>query len=439
MKANANQYFRIVGKKKISGEIEISGNKNEALPLIAIALLAEDIVTLENVPDIHDIHTMCSILQELGVECAKEQESLSMTIRIDPRQITNQKLPIDLCGKLRGSICLAAPMLVRFKKVLLPFPGGDRIGRRRLDSHILALSALGVSVTLIKEGIELSCTELVGADILLDECSVTATENTVALACFAQGKTVIQNAACEPHVQKLCMMLNAMGANITGIGSNVLYIEGIKNLRGVKFKISPDYLEIGSFISLAALCGGELTIRQVCQKDLRPICNGFHRLGIAVENNDNTILVREPQSLEIQNDFGDVVPRIDSSPWPGFPADMTSVAVVTATQCQGSILIHEKMFESRLFFLDTLIGMGARIILCDPHRAVILGSSCLRGTLLTSPDIRAGMALLIAALCAHGESIIHNIGQIDRGFSKIENRLQKLGADIERVTPNYPQ
>jgi UDP-N-acetylglucosamine 1-carboxyvinyltransferase len=327
---------------------------------------------------------------------------------------------------------LAGPLLARTGEVTLPRPGGDRIGRRRLDTHLQIFSALGATINDTKDGLQIKAKKLRGADILLDEASVTATENGLCAASLAEGVTVIHNAASEPHVQALANLLNAMGAKITGIGTNTLTIEGVKSLKGATHRIGPDYLEAGSFIALAAVTGGSLKVKNAAPQHMRMILQTFSRLGIHTEIKGQDILVAKNQTLEVEKEFGGAVPHIADAPWPGFPADMTSVALVTATQCKGTVLIHEKLFESRLFFVDGLLEMGARIILCDPHRAVILGSDKLRGAKLASPDIRAGMALLIAALCAEGESEIRNITQIDRGFSRIEERLKSLGAQIER-------
>jgi UDP-N-acetylglucosamine 1-carboxyvinyltransferase len=342
-------------------------------------------------------------------------------------------LPEELSAKLRGSITLAGPLLARCGRVILPKPGGDKIGRRRIDTHLQAFQEMGAEVTATTTGYEIRAQRLRGADILLEEASVTATENALCVAAVAEGETILHNAACEPHVQNLCRLLNRMGARIEGIGSNLLRIQGVNGLHGCTHRIGPDYQEIGSFIALAAVTRGRLLIRQAGVADLRMIRAVFTRLGIhtSVQGEDD-LLIPEDQSLHIIADWGGAVPKVDDAPWPGFPADLTSVAVVTATQCSGTLLIHEKMYESRLYFTDSLISMGARIILCDPHRAVVLGPDRLRGARLNSPDIRAGMAMLIAALCAEGESVIQNIIQIDRGFSNIDTRLQQLGAQIER-------
>ena len=406
------------------------GNKNEALPVLAACCLTDQPVRLENLPKIEDVLIMRQILGELGIslESSEDQSTVVVQAKSDPKP----DLPSELCAKMRGSVTLAGPILARCGRVFLPRPGGDRIGRRRLDTHLLALEGLGASITATADGYDVRATKLVGADILLDEASVTATENAICAAVMAEGETILRNAAGEPHVQGLCRMLLNMGAKIEGIGSNTLHIHGGSRLHGATHRIGADYQEIGSFISLAAVTGGELFIQEADCADLRMIRNVFSRLGIETVARDNGLLVPARQSLEIVNDWGGHVPKVDDAPWPGFPADLTSTALVTATQCKGTVLIHEKMYESRLFFTDSLISMGARIILCDPHRAVVIGPDKLHGARMSSPDIRAGMAMLIAALCAEGESVIQNIVQIDRGFADIDGRLRQLGARIER-------
>jgi UDP-N-acetylglucosamine 1-carboxyvinyltransferase len=427
----SNSIYRVIGGVALSGEITPQGNKNEALPLLAAACLTDQAVTLENLPSIEDVTVMIEILRSLGVVVEPRQGNSAVTVRAETEP--KNELPPALCVKLRGSVTLAGPLLARTGRVVLPKPGGDRIGRRRLDTHVMALQALGAEVKICAEGIELSARELKGADILLDEASVTATENAICAASLATGETILRNAACEPHVQGLCHMLSKMGARIDGIGSNVLRIQGVDRLGGVEYRIGPDYLEVGSFISLAAVTRGQLLVKNVKHEDLRMILQVYERLGIRTVAQGTDLLVPSNQTLEIASDLGGAVPTIDDAPWPAFPADMTSVALITATQCKGTVLMHEKMYESRLFFVDSLIAMGARIILCDPHRAVVMGPAALHGARLSSPDIRAGITMLIAALCAEGQSIIQNIGQIDRGFERIDERLRKLGARIERV------
>ncbi|MCS6915709.1 MAG: UDP-N-acetylglucosamine 1-carboxyvinyltransferase [Myxococcales bacterium] len=425
--------FRVTGGIPLVGRIRPQGNKNEALPLLAACCLTTEPVTLTNVPAIEDVAQMIEILRRLGVQVDQDPAAPS-TVRVQARTDPRTDLPVDLCGRLRGSVTLAGPLLARTGRVFLPRPGGDRIGRRRLDTHILALQALGARVKTFPDGFELSCDRLRGADILLDEASVTGTENAVCAAVLADGETIIRNAASEPHVQGLCRMLGAMGARIEGVGSNILRVQGVNGLRGASHRIGPDYLEVGSFISLAAVTGGDLLIEDADLPNLRMIRMVFSRLGIETRPEGDALRVPADQSMEIVPDLGGGIPHIDDAPWPGFPADMTSVALTTATQCRGTVLIHEKMFESRLFFVDRLISMGARIVLCDPHRAVVLGPSRLQGSVVSSPDIRAGMAMLIAALCAEGQSDIHNIIQIDRGFSRIDERLRALGAQILRLS-----
>lgn len=423
-------YFEVIGGEPIKGAISPQGNKNEALPALAACCLTEEAITLENIPDIEDVSNMCSILKELGVSVKKESNSVKIQSK---GNLCSTNVPDELSSKLRGSVILAGPLLARCGRVFLPRPGGDRIGRRRLDTHMLAFQSLGAKVAIHPDGFEITSDRLIGADILLDETSVTATENAVFAAVLARGETVIRNAASEPHVQGLCRLLVKMGAKIEGIGSNILHIQGVDRLHTATHRIAPDYLEVGSFISLAAVTGGELLIKNAGVENLRMIRMIFSKLGIETRpQDDDDLFVPSNQSMEIISDLGDAIPTLDDSPWPGFPADMTSIALVTATQCKGTVLIHEKMFESRLYFTDHLIAMGARIVLCDPHRAVVIGPEKLHAAHLTSPDIRAGMALLIAALCAEGASTIQNIIQIDRGFTQIDTRLRALGAQITR-------
>jgi UDP-N-acetylglucosamine 1-carboxyvinyltransferase len=431
-----NEVFVVEGGKPINGRIKPQGNKNEALPILAASILASEPVIIENLPDIEDVRQMIEILKFLGVEVQYPNSYDKTKVLINANRPIKNEIPKHLSSLLRGSVTLAGPILAREKEVFLPRPGGDRIGRRRLDTHILAFKSLGADVKIFPDGFEIKAKELHGADILLDEASVTATENAICAAVFAKGETIIRNAASEPHVQNLCNFLNKMGAKIEGIGSNVLKIHGVEKLTTTEHRIGSDYLEVGSFISLAAVTKGELIIEEPDIENLRMIRMIFSRLGILTreekENGKDILIVPADQSLKIEMDIGGAIPKIESAPWPGFPADMTSVALVTATQCEGTILIHEKLFESRLFFTDRLISMGARIVLCDPHRAVVIGPTPLQGSIVSSPDIRAGMAMLIASLCAQGESIIQNVHQIDRGFMDIEKRLQKLGAKITR-------
>jgi len=421
--------FRIQGGHPLRGRIRAAGNKNAALPITAAALLADAPVAIRNLPRIGDVATMLDLLADLGarVEWAGEHEA-----RIDPTRLAGAAMDDVRCRRVRGSILLAAPLLHRFGVVELPFPGGDRIGRRRIDTHLLALQSLGARIE-VAETVTISAPDgLHGAHILLDEASVTATENTVMAAALARGVTIIQNAACEPHVQELCRFLKSMGADITGIGTNELQICGVPRLKAAEVAIEADYIEVASLMALAAVTRGDVTITNANPENMRMIFFQFRRLGIEVEVRDDDIRVPPEQSLRIQSDFRGAIPKIDDAPWPGFPADLTSVATVTATQSTGSVIIFEKMFESRMFFVDQLIDMGAQIVLCDPHRAVVIGPSRLHGARMTSPDIRAGMSLLIASLCADGESIIGNIEQIDRGYERIDERLRALGAAIHR-------
>jgi len=423
--------FLVEGGTRLSGSIEPAGNKNEALPVLAASLLTDEQVYLDNVPGIGDVKTMLAILEACGADVKKAD---SNTVNITAKNVDGEKLPSETASKIRASIVLLAPLLVRCGKGRLPFPGGDRIGRRRVDTHLLGFEALGAQYEardghyhVWRDG------PLKGADILLDEASVTATENLVMAAVFAEGQTVLRNAASEPHVQQLCTFLNNMGARISGIGSNVITIEGVKGLHGGSHAIAADYLEVGSFIGCAVVTGGEVTIKNAGSEYMRMILHQFERLGIRVEMKGEDIFVPAGQEMTIKPDLHTSMVKIDDGPWPAFPADMTSIATVIATQVKGTTMIFEKMFESRLFFVDRLISMGANIILCDPHRAVVVGPSALKAHTMSSPDIRAGMALLIAALCAEGTSEIQNIEQIDRGYERLDERLSALGAKIRRV------
>jgi UDP-N-acetylglucosamine 1-carboxyvinyltransferase len=421
--------FVIEGGHSLSGVVTPSGNKNAALPLLAACLLTDEPITLRRLPSIGDVATMGELLSDVGVSVEKLD---SRTWRVHARDIRTSVLNPQLFGRIRGSITLAGPMLARTGAVHLPRPGGDVIGRRRVDTHFLALGALGAEVDT--DGtFRLRSERLRGADILLDEASVTGTENAVMAATLARGTTVIRNAACEPHVQDLCRLLCRLGAQIEGIGSNTLTIHGVERLGGGEYTISPDYMEVGSYIALAAVTSSELLIKDAAPEHLRMVGLVFERLGVYFEIRGNDVFVPADQPLTIVSDIGGAIPTIADAPWPAFPADLMSIAVVLASQSRGTALIHEKMFESRLYFVDKLIAMGARIILCDPHRCVVQGPSPLHGEEAESPDIRAGMALLIAALCAEGQSIIRNIRQIDRGYERVEDKLRSLGARIERV------
>jgi UDP-N-acetylglucosamine 1-carboxyvinyltransferase len=420
--------YLVRGGTTLRGTVRPAGNKNAALPAIAAAVLAEGPVELDNMPRIRDVETMLAILSELG---AGVEWLDTNHVRIDPRPIENKPLDPRLCARIRASILLAGPLLARFGRVTLPPPGGDVIGRRRVDTHFLALEALGAEVQL-GDSYELFGKTLRGADIFLDEPSVTGTENALMAAVRAQGRTVLRNAASEPHVQDLARLLVAMGAQIDGIGSNTYVIEGGLPLHGASYTIGPDHIEIGSFIGLAAVTNSALTIDGVRGDDLRGTLLGFERLGIRPRLDGQKLIIDADQERRIRPDLGGHVPKLEDGPWPAFPADTMSIALVAATQCEGLLLVFEKMFESRMFFVDKLIGMGARIVLCDPHRAVVAGPVKLRGSTVESPDIRAGMAMLIAALAAEGTSHLHNVGQIERGYEQIDSRLKALGADIER-------
>ncbi|HEU4697948.1 MAG TPA: UDP-N-acetylglucosamine 1-carboxyvinyltransferase [Gemmatimonadales bacterium] len=421
--------FLVRGGRPLRGTIRPAGNKNAALPVICATALATEPVELHNIPRIRDVENLLLILGDLGAEIAWTAPN---TVRIDARGLKPKALDPGLCAKIRASILLAGPLLARFGKVTLPPPGGDVIGRRRVDTHFLALEALGASVS-VGDRYELEAKELKGADIFLDEPSVTGTENALMAAVAAKGRTTIRNAAAEPHVQDLAHMLNALGARIEGIGSNIYTIEGGLPLGGCSYTIGPDHIEIGSFIGLAAVTNGEIAIDPVRPEDLRSTLLGFERLGIRPKLQGHRLLVEADQERRIRPDLGGHVPKLEDGPWPAFPADVMSTTIVAATQCSGMLLVFEKMFESRLFFVDKLISMGARIVLCDPHRAVINGPSPLKGGVVESPDIRAGMAMLLAALGAEGTSTIHNVGQIERGYERIDERLRALGAEIERA------
>jgi UDP-N-acetylglucosamine 1-carboxyvinyltransferase len=420
--------FHVEGGHQLRGSIRPAGNKNAALPILAATLLADGPVELDNIPHIRDVETLVALLVDLG---ATVEWTGPNRLTVDSRAVTPKPLNAALCSRIRASILLAGPLLARFGTVTLPPPGGDVIGRRRVDTHFLALEALGASL-IVGDRYEIEGKKLVGCDIFLDEPSVTGTENALMAAVRAEGQTVLRNAACEPHVQDLARFLIAIGAKIEGIGTNVYTIEGGHPLGGAHYAIGPDHIEVASFIGLAAVTNGQVSIEDVRPDDLRSTLLGFDRLGIRPRLDGTTLIVDADQERRIRTDLGGHVPKLEDGPWPAFPADAMSIAVVAATQCEGMVLIFEKMFESRLFFVDKLIGMGARIVLCDPHRAVISGPARLRGGTVESPDIRAGMAMLLAALAAEGSSIIHNVGQIERGYEQIDARLRALGAVIER-------
>jgi UDP-N-acetylglucosamine 1-carboxyvinyltransferase len=423
------QSFVIEGGRPLNGRVRAAGNKNGALPILAATLLASEPVTLTNVPRIRDVETMVELLDNLGadVDWIGPNE-----VTVDGTRVTKTDVDPALSTRIRASFLVAGPLLARFGRAVLPPPGGDVIGRRRLDVHIHAFEQLGATVT-INRTFEFRADNLRGKHVFLDEASVMGTENAVMAAVLADGETVIGNAACEPHVQDLCRFLVSLGAQIGGIESNVLRIHGVEGLRGGEYRIAPEHIEVASFIGLAAVTGGDLWIDDTAPEDLVPILPHFGRLGVRVELDGTSVHVPPGQDLVVQDDLGDQIPKIEDGPWPAFPADLTSIALAVATQAKGTTLIFEKMFENRLFFVDKLVGMGARIILCDPHRAVVTGPAKLYGQRMDSPDIRAGMAMLIASLCADGTSTIGNVGQIDRGYERIDERLRALGARIERV------
>ncbi len=421
--------FVIEGGRPLNGRIRAAGNKNGALPILAATLLADEPVTLSNVPRIRDVETMMELLNGLGADAEWVGAN---EVHVDAAGLSSHEIDVELASRIRASFLLAGPLLSRLGRASVPPPGGDVIGRRRLDPHIHAFEELGAEID-IGLRYEMRAQSFRAAHIFLDEASVMATENAVMAAVRTPGETVIGNAACEPHVQDLCRFLVSLGAEIEGIESNVLRINGVEHLRGGEWRIAPEHIEVGSFVGLAAVTGSDVTIEDVEPKDLVPILPTFTRLGIRVELEGRTLRVAPDQELVIENDLGEQIPKIEDGPWPAFPADLTSIAVAVATQVHGTVLIFEKMFENRLFFVDKLVSMGARIIVCDPHRVVVSGPSHLYGQRMASPDIRAGMAMLIAALAADGMSTIGNIGEIDRGYERIDERLRALGAQIERV------
>jgi UDP-N-acetylglucosamine 1-carboxyvinyltransferase len=432
--------FRVQGGRQLRGEITPQGAKNEALQVICATLLTPEKVTLHNIPDILDVKNLIDLLASLGVEVIKlSPHSYSFTashVNID--YLLNEDVK-KRSGSLRGSLMIIGPLLARFGKGYIPRPGGDKIGRRRMDTHINGLVSLGATFDyeFTEDYYKLYTSKLSGCNLLLEEASVTGTANILMAAVLASGKTTIYHAACEPYVQQLCHMLNHMGARISGISSNLLTIEGVDRLGGCEHTLLPDMIEVGSFIGLAAMTRSELTIKNVSWENLGIIPSVFRRLGIELEKRGDDIYIPAHDHYQVDTFIDGSILTIDDAPWPGFTPDLISVVLVVATQARGSVLIHQKMFESRLFFVDKLIDMGAQIILCDPHRATVIGQDHkirLRSTTMTSPDIRAGVALLIAALSAEGNSIIHNIDQIDRGYEQIDVRLNALGADIQRLT-----
>ena len=431
--------FIIEGGKKLAGEILPQGAKNEALEVISATILTSEPVVIKNVPDILDVNNLIALMSKMGVRVMKlgEKEYRFQADKIDMDYLMSDEF-VQRCAALRGSILLLGPLLGRFRKAYIAKPGGDQIGRRRLDTHFIGVQKLGAKLNhdFSRNVYEISADDLQGTYMLLDEASVTGTANIIMAAVLAKGKTTIYNAACEPYIQQLCRMLNAMGAKISGISSNLLTIEGVEELHGTEHSILPDMIEVGSFIGMAAMTGSSLTIRNVSYDNLGMIPDMFARLGIEIHRSGDDIIIPEQEHYEVASYMDGSIMSFADAPWPGLPPDLLSVFLVVATQAKGSVLIHQKMFESRLFFVDKLIDMGAQIILCDPHRAVVIGHDRrvrLKGARMTSPDIRAGIALLIAALSAEGTSMISNIEQIDRGYENIEARLVALGADIKRI------
>ncbi|HEY8408152.1 MAG TPA: UDP-N-acetylglucosamine 1-carboxyvinyltransferase [Gaiellaceae bacterium] len=424
--------FVIEGSQPLSGRIRAAGNKNGALPILAACLLASEPVTITNVPRIRDVDTMLELLSDLGADAGWTGPN---EVRIETANVAKSAPDVALCKKIRASFLLAGPLLARFGRATMPPPGGDVIGRRRLDPHIHAFAELGAAIDIGGPTFEMTTDGLRGAHVFLDEASVMATENAVMAAVMTPGETVIGNAACEPHVQDLCRFLVSLGARIEGIESNVLRIEGVDHLGGGDWAIGCDHIEVGSFIGMAAITGGDVTVEGVRAKDLVSIVPAFAKLGVRVEVGEDVVHIPSRQQLIVQDDLGGMIPKIEDGPWPAFPSDLTSIAVTVATQAFGTVLMFEKMFENRLFFTDKLVSMGARIILCDPHRAVVTGPAHLVGQRMESPDIRAGMAMLLAALCAQGQSTIGAAHQIDKGYERIDERLRALGAHIERVDP----
>jgi len=425
------EQFVIEGGYPLSGTVTPAGNKNAALPLLAACLLTAEPVVLRNIPRTRDVDTMRQLICHLG---SKVEELDSHAWRIHTPRLTEFKLDSELCRRIRASILLAGPMLARYGEVELPLPGGDVIGRRRLDTHLLALEGLGTQIVYDNTRFHMQTDGLKGKPLLLDESSVTATENAIMAAVLAKGTTLLHNAASEPHVQDLCLFLNRLGARIENIGSNTLTIHGVEALQGGEYTIGADYIEVVSFIGAAAVTGGEIRICNAGVQHLDMIQLIFRRLGVRWETQDDDILVPGGQSLTVVPDLGGAIPEIKTNVWPAFPTDLISIAITVATQAAGTVLFHDWMFSGRMYFTDKLVSMGARIILCDPYRCLVQGPNYLQGEQLESPDIRAGMSLLLAALCARGTSVIRNVGQIERGYEKIDDKLRELGARIERVT-----
>jgi UDP-N-acetylglucosamine 1-carboxyvinyltransferase len=429
MARTTSDAFVIEGARPLNGRVRAAGNKNGALPILAACLLTDEEIVLHDVPRILDVLTMIDLLVDLGVDV---EWIGANDVRVHAANVTKTELDEDLCKLIRASVLLAGPLLARFGNAIVPPPGGDVIGRRRVDTHIHAFEQFGAQIHANRK-FTMTADRLVGKAIFLDEASVTGTENAVMAASLAKGETVLGNAACEPHVQDLCRFLVALGAQIEGIETNVLRIQGVSSLHGAEYTIGPDHIEIASFIGLGAITAGEIVIENCRPEDLVAVMPVFRRLGVKLETSGTEIRVLDGQELVIKDDIGGAIPKIDDGPWPAFPADLTSIAVAVATQARGTVMIFEKMFENRLFFVDKLVGLGARIILCDPHRVVVTGPAPLYGERMSSPDIRAGMAMLLAALCAEGTSTIGNVREIDRGYERIDERLRTLGASIQRV------
>ncbi len=419
--------FIINGGIPLSGEITPSGNKNAALPLMAACLLTDEPVILHNVPDILDVRAMVKLLESLNVKIDYLDKT---TLRFDASDIKPANLDPMICRRIRASILLAGPLISRVGEFLLPPPGGDVIGRRRVDTHMLAFSGLGVKTEYTNNHFHFKARQLVGADILMDEASVTGTENAIMGCVLAKGESILRNAASEPHVQELCQLLNAMGAKIDNIGSNTLHITGVDRLHSAEFTIGPDYLEVVSYIGAAVVTGGSLRVKNAGVEHLDMIHLVMNRLGVKWECVGDDIVVPADQALTIEPDLGNAIPEISVMPWPAFPTDLMSIAIVIATQSKGSILFHDWMYPSRMYFTDKLVSMGAQIVLCDPHRCIVQGPTPLNGENLESPDIRAGMSLVLAALSASGQSVLRNVSQIDRGYQEVDQKLAKLGADI---------